>query len=214
MNNQSSVFGWVVGIIVVLLIIAGIWWFVQANPGTNENGTATTTPQGTTTTGGTGTPVATATEVRTSSTVNAVVASLTSGSRFASLYVSTGVSASLTGKGPYTVFVPSDAAFANLTDAISTMTAAEKKRLVQYAVVSGKMLDLDAVSSGTHTALSKDPINFQVNPQTKLAYVNSGYTITQYKASNGIVYLINAVLVPPQTPNPSTGATGTPVPGN
>jgi uncharacterized surface protein with fasciclin (FAS1) repeats len=210
MDNQSNIFGWVVGAIVVVLIIAGIWWFVQANPAANTNGNATTTPQvATTTTGTTGTPVATATEVRTSSTVNAVVASLAGSSRFASLYSSTGVSASVTGKGPYTVFVPTDAAFANLTDAISTMTAAEKKRLVQYAVVSGKMLDIDAVNSGTHTALSKDPLNFQVQPQTKLAYVNSGYTITQYKASNGIVYVISAVLVPPQTPDSQTGSTGT-----
>ena len=84
----------------------------------------------------------------------------------------------MTGKGPYTVFVPTDGAFANLTDAISTMTAAEKKRLVQYAVVSGKRLDLDAVSSGTHIALSKDTLNFQVHPQTKLAYVNNGYALT------------------------------------
>lgn len=211
MNNQSNVFGWVVGIIIVLLIILGIWWF--ASSGTmGQNGNATTTPQVATTTGQSG-PAATATEVRSSATVSAVIASLGNASRFASLYSSTGVSASLTGKGPYTVFVPSDGAFANLSPgALDGMTAAEKKRLVQYHVVSGKMLDLDSVSSGNHTALSKDALNFQVQPQTKIAYVNSGYTITQYKASNGVVYVITAVLVPPQTANPSTGSTGTPTP--
>ena len=210
MENQSNVFGWVVGAIVVVLIIVGIWWFAQSTPAANTDTNATTTAQTTT---GQGAPVTTAQEVRTTSTVNGVIASLANAGRFAALYSSTGVSASVTGKGPYTVFVPTDGAFANITDKVSTMTAAEKKRLVQYAVVSGKMLDLDAVNSGNYAALSKDMLNFQVNPQTKLAYVNSGYAITQYKASNGIVYVISAVLVPPQDASVN-GNTTPPTPGN
>lgn len=209
MESQNTVFAWAVGIVVVIIIIAGLWWLVGGGAA-GTSGNATTTSQVATTTGqGTPTPVATATEVRTNSTVSAVVASLSGSSKFSALYSSTGVAASVTGKGPFTVFVPTDAAFNNLTETISSLTSTEKKRLVQYAVVSGKMLDLDAVSSGMHVALSKDELNFQVNPQTKLAYVNSGYTITQYKASNGIVYVISAVLVPPQIPNSQTGATGT-----
>ncbi len=216
MNNQNnSIFAWVAGVIVVALIVFGLWWLFQS-PSTTTGDTATTTPQvATTTVETTPTPVATATEVRTSSTVDAIVASLTNATKFAALYSSTGVSASITGKGPYTVFVPTDSAFANLSPGtLSGMTAAQTKRLVQYHVVSGKILDLDAVSSGHYTALSKDMLNFNVQSQTKLAYVNSGYTITQYKASNGIVYVISAVLVPPQTPDATTGSTGTIVPKN
>lgn len=210
-NNQSNVFGWVVGIIVVVLIVLGLWWFLQSGQqaAPAENGNATTTTQVATTTQETGGAQAVSSETR-ASTVNAIVASLPNASRFASLYSSTGVSASVTGKGPYTVFVPTDSALAAAN--LSGMTAAQQKRLVQYHVVSGKMLDLDAVSTGNHQALSKDPLNFQVQPQTKIAYVNSGYAITQYKASNGIVYVISAVLIPPQTANPTTGSTGTPVP--
>ena len=208
MDSQNNTFGWVVGIIIVLLIILGVWWFAQGGAAT-PGGTATSTPEAATT-GAPGTPVATATEVRTGSTVGAIVASLSGAGTFASLYASTGVAASVTGKGPYTVFVAPDSAFANLpAGTISKMTATQKKRLVQYHVVAGKMLDLDAVNSGTYTALSKDTLNFLVHPQTKLAYVNSGYTIRQYKASNGIVYVISAVLVPPQTPDAATGSTGT-----
>ena len=68
------------------------------------------------------------------------------------------------------------------------------------------VLTVNGELGGMATVVACD---FQVPPQTKLAYVNSGYTITQYKASNGIVYVISAVLVPPQTPNPTTGSTGT-----
>lgn len=212
MNEQSNVFGWVVGAIVVVIIILGLWWIVQSGTNAPAGGTATTTPPAATSTGtgATGGAQAVTSEVRTGSTVNAVIASLSTASRFASLYTSTGVSASATGKGPYTVFVPSDSAFANLSPGtLANMTAAQQKRLVQNHVVSGKMLDLDAVSSGNHTSLSKDALNFNVQPQTKIAYVGSGYVLTQYRASNGIVYVISAVLVPPQTPDSATGSTGT-----
>jgi len=208
MDNNNT-WGWIIGVIVVIVVIGGIWWYVSTNP--NPAGTATTTNETATTTAATTTPVAV--ETRSSSTVAAVAASLADAGNFNSLLVSTGVAASLTGKGPYTLFIPTNEAYASLTSGtLANMTAAQKKRLAQYAVVSGKALDIDAVSSGTYTALSKDPLNFQVNLTYQEAFVNSGYAIREYKASNGIVYLISAVLVPPQTPNASTGSTGTPVP--
>lgn len=212
MNN--NMWGWVTGIGVIVLIILGIWWYAGSAPG-GPGGVATTTPEaantnGTTNTAG-GTPVSS--ESRSSSSVAAVVASLATGNTFDSYFISTGVASSLTGKGPYTVFVPTNEAFARLSaGTISTLAAAQKKRLVQYHVVSGKALDIDAVSSGTYTALSKDALNFRVDPVYKQAFVNSGYAITQYRASNGIVYVISEVLIPPQTPDASTGSTGSPTP--
>lgn len=142
------------------------------------------------------------------------VASRLSGTRtFTSLLDSTGVGASLSGAGPYTVFVPSDTAFGQMgSNFLSLMSATQKKRLAQYHVIAGKALDLDAVSSGNHAALSKDLLNFNVKLESMVAYVNSGYSISQHKASNGIVYVISSVLVPPQTANSSTGSTGTPTP--
>ena len=201
MDNQNNVFGWVVGVIIIVLIIAGIWWWASANPTAYDM--ATTTPTGITDQAATDAAPPVSTEVRTSSTVNALVSSLTGASRFASLYASTGVSASVTGKGPFTVFVPTDAAMAAAN--LSGMTSAQLKRFVQYHIVQGKMLDLDAVSSGKYVSLSKDVLNFNVQPQTKIAYVGSGYAITQYKASNGIVYVINTALLPPLPTAPGTG---------
>lgn len=211
--DTNNTRGWIIGIVAAVVIIGGIWWYVSANP--NPATTATTNEMASTTmatsTPGGAAPVVT--EARTSSTVAQVVASLSGSSNFYSLMASTGVVASLTGKGPYTIFIPTNAAYASLTPGtISAMTAAQKKRLAQYAVVTGKRLDIDAVSSGHYVALSKDPINFQVNLQTGTVLVNSGLVLYQYKASNGIVYVMNAVLVPPQTPSSTTGSTGTPVP--
>jgi uncharacterized surface protein with fasciclin (FAS1) repeats len=208
MDSTNNTFGWIAGVVIIILIVLGIWWFVQTNPSITNNGTATTTPQ--TDTGGNPQPVS---STRSSSTVNGVIASLSGVSTFQALYNSTGVAASVTGKGPYTIFVPTDGAMGRLPPGtITGLTAAQNKRMIQNHIIVGKILDLDAVSSGTHTSLSKDTLNFQVQPQTQIAYVGSGYAIRQYKASNGIVYVISAVLLPPQTPNPATGSTGTPVP--
>ncbi len=131
-------------------------------------------------------------------TVAQVVASLSGVSEFQSAFVSTGVSASLTGKGPYTVFVPTDTGY-NLVKpgTITGMSAAEFKRFVQYHVVSGRALDLDALQNGTIQALSKDTLNFAVQKSTGFVQVNSSFAVTAYKASNGIVYVINQPLIPP-----------------
>ncbi len=201
MDNRNGVWGWVVGIVVIVLIILGIWWWALAGP-MGSNQTASSTPEAVTGT--------VSVQTRSASTVGAVVASIPNASRFAALFASTGVAGSLTNKGPYTIFVPSNAAMGATN--LSGYSSMQLKRLVQYHVVVGKKLDLDAVSSGTYVALSKDPLNFNVQPQTGVAYINSSYTLSEYKASNGIVYVISAVLVPPQTANPTTGATGSPIP--
>ena len=212
MDNNNT-WGWVVGIVAVIVIVLGIWWYMSANPApTTDNGVATTTEQIATTTGTTN-PTPVAVETRTTSTVAQVVASLGGSSNFAALLNSTGAVNSLTGKGPYTLFIPTNAAYASLTPGtINSMTAAQKLRLADYAIVTGKRLDIDAVSSGHYTALSKDPINFQVDLKTDTVMVNSGLVLYQYKASNGIVYVMNAVLVPPMTGATTTGSTGTPHP--
>lgn len=188
--------------VVVVIIAAGLWWYFGTPRATEGELGAPGSGQTNTTPGGTAAPVVR--ESRPGSSVAAVVASI-EGSTFNSLFVSTGVAASLTGAGPYTVFVPVNQAFNNLPPAtLSSMTAAQKKRLVQYHVVVGKVLDVDAVSTGNFQALSKDSINFSVDIDQGMAFVNSGLVIKQYKASNGVVYLVGAVMVPPE---PSSSVT-------
>lgn len=209
MDEQNNTWAWVLGIVIVAALALGAWWYfggVMGGPSMEE--TATTTENG----AGNESASSVVTESRTNSSVASVVTSLSGSSRFASLLTSTGVS--LSGNGSYTVFVPTDASFSALAPGLlESMTAAERKNLVQYHIVSGKMLDFDAVSAGTHTSLSGEPLNFTTNIQNHVAYVGNGYALRQYKASNGIVYVISAVLVPPQEPS-ENGNTGSIVPGN
>jgi uncharacterized surface protein with fasciclin (FAS1) repeats len=196
MNKSTA---WTIGVVAVILILIGLWWAYGKTPeastaGENATSTATSTAQQATTT-------SIARENRTSSSALSVIASLPEASTFSSYLSSTGVSSSVSGTGPYTIFVPNNAAFAKLAaGTVSALSAAQKKRLVQYHIVSGKKIDIDAVDTSTIQALSKDMLNFQAYGGSQGGIVNSSIVLRQYNAKNGVVYIVNTVLLPPLPP--------------
>ena len=126
-----------------------------------------------------------------------VISRLTSESRFAGLLISTGVASQLSGKGPYTVFLPTNASFELLPPGTLNLSSLQLRRLVQYHIVSGRSIDVNAQLSGDVQALSKDALNFSIFPSDQSARINSSIALKAYKASNGIVYVISEVLQPP-----------------
>lgn len=199
MTNTTR--SWVWGAVVVLAILVGVgvWYQTsntnQVNPVNYGQPAASSTGALASATG----PVVP--ENRSSSTISGILGTLQNDSRFSGLLANTGVSATLTGKGPYTVFVPTDGSFGRLpTGTVNNLSATELKRLVQYHIISGKMIDVNAQVAGTVPALSKDPLNFSYEIDDKSARVNSAKIVAAYKASNGIVYVIDTVLLPPLPP--------------
>ncbi len=191
---------WVGGAVALIALILGLWWWNSSGiagsgslgesaytiPTTTDALVSPNTPTG---------PVAQVSKV--DSTVVGIVSSLPQGSRFAAFLSETGVASQLTGKGPYTVFVPTNSSFELLPPGALTISAAQLKRLVQYHVVSGRAVDVNAQFSGTIQALSKDMLNFSVFPLDKSARINSAVALQEYRANNGVVYLISEVLLPP-----------------
>ena len=193
MKTPRQVAPWAIGLLVVLVLGA-----LLRNQGGSPSPTASSTPTTTTSATPSSSGVPVVQDVKNSS-VASIIAGLTGESTFAAYFKSTGVATSVTGKGPYTVFVPTNAAFAALPPGtIANLSAAEKKRLVQYHVVEGRAVDLDAVSSGTLTTLSRDLLNVLATTGTK-ARINNSSAIREYRGSNGTVFVINAVLLPPVT---------------
>jgi|SRR5665213_1525782 len=190
--NQSNRGLWIGVIVIVIIAALGLWWIASSQPagmGTNATSTAATS------TGTSGGPAVTN---ETGTSVQAIVASLSGASNFQSEFVSTGVSAIVGASSTkYTVFVPLDTAYSNVTKGtISKMTGAQLKRLVEYQVVSGKEIQVGTQTLGNVTALSGDPLNF--SDTNNVPMVNSAIVVSEYKGSNGIVYVINDVLIPPQ----------------
>src|SRR3989344_5164971 len=126
---------------------------------------------------------------------------LTEASMFDTLLVQTGVSKEISGKGPYALFLPTNTAMKLLpSGTLSGMTAVQLKRFVEYHVITGRSVNADAVISGTVTALSCDPLNFQSGSGGSASLVNSSRITATHTVGNGVIYVINQALLPPALP--------------
>ncbi len=100
-------------------------------------------------------------------------------------------------KGPFTVFAPTDEAFAKIPKPILTALLEDKKTLSQillYHVVDGKV-----PASTVTTLTSAKTLNGDVKVAVKDGTVtvnNATVTSTDIEASNGIIHVIDTVLIP------------------
>lgn len=108
----------------------------------------------------------------------------------------------LSGEGPFTVFAPTDEAFAKLPDGtVESLLKPENRQqlvdILKYHVVSGRVYSEDAVAAKAAKTLEGSPIN--VNVTDSGAKINSsGLVATDIDASNGVIHVIDAVLLPPK----------------
>lgn len=107
----------------------------------------------------------------------------------------------LKGEGPLTVFAPTDDAFAMLPEGtVETLLKAENleqlKSILLYHVVGGKLMASDVTSMTAAESLEGSEIAFKVDMGN--AYANEAkIIITDIETSNGVIHVIDAVLLPP-----------------
>lgn len=184
----------------VSIIVGVLWSSLQSRQAPPATGTATTTVATTTPVTRSANTVTISNVDRSKTSVLAIIAGLSSASQFNAILRSTGVAATLTASSTrkYSIFVPTNGAFGQLPDGtISDMTAEEKVRMVEYHVVPGTGINASAEVAGTAQALSGDYLNFSDSAQN-VPMVNSAVIITEYTGKNGVVYLIDNVLLPPK----------------
>jgi uncharacterized surface protein with fasciclin (FAS1) repeats len=107
----------------------------------------------------------------------------------------------LKGPGPFTVFAPTDAAFAKLpAGTLDTLLKPESKAkltaILTYHVVAGKVTAADVVKlkeaktvNGAMVAVKVDGGKVMIN--------NAKVTTADIEASNGVIHVIDTVLLPP-----------------
>jgi uncharacterized surface protein with fasciclin (FAS1) repeats len=106
----------------------------------------------------------------------------------------------LSEKGPFTVFAPTDEAFAalpngTLDDLLKPENKEKLKRVLSYHVVSGELLSQN-LKAGEVTTLAEVPVEISVKDGIR---VNDAKVATpDLKASNGIIHVIDKVLLPPE----------------
>ncbi len=111
-----------------------------------------------------------------------------------------GLVETLKGPGPFTVFAPTDAAFAKLpAGALDQLIAnpAQLKAVLTYHVVPGRVMANQVTNGLSANSVQGAPLMFQVGGgQVK---VNNSATVVQadVMASNGVIHVIDTVLMPP-----------------
>ena len=102
----------------------------------------------------------------------------------------------LKGKGPYTVFAPTDEAFAKIPKADLDALLANKEKLsavLTYHVVPGKIMAKDVKAGDVATVNGK---TIKITTANGVVVNMSKVTATDIDASNGVIHVIDTVLMP------------------
>ena len=116
----------------------------------------------------------------------------------ASLLQKAGLAGTLEGKGPFTVFAPTDAAFAKVPKATLASLAKNKAKLravLLYHVVKGKVTAAQAMKLQSAKTLEGKSISIRASGGKVIV---GGATVVKANvlASNGVIHVINKVLIP------------------
>lgn len=110
-----------------------------------------------------------------------------------------GLTEALQGEGPFTVFAPTDAAFENLLSALSIsaedlLAQPQLADVLLYHVVAGSVMSGDLQNGMTAETLGGQMITVDLSEGVK---INTSAVITaDIKASNGVIHVIDTVLIP------------------
>jgi uncharacterized surface protein with fasciclin (FAS1) repeats len=104
----------------------------------------------------------------------------------------------LKGEGPFTVFAPTDEAFAKLPEGTVEALLKDKEKLsaiLTYHVVSGKVMAADVVK--LNSAKTVQGQNVMIKASDKGVMVNDAKVIkTDIETSNGVIHVIDTVIMP------------------
>lgn len=113
-----------------------------------------------------------------------------------------GLSDTLKAEGPFTIFAPTDKAFAALSpQTVDKLLNPENRDLLRqvlaYHVVRGKVTS-SALKSGQIETLAGKAVAVQVNSSGGVTVNNANVTQANISASNGVIHAIDQVILPPQ----------------
>jgi uncharacterized surface protein with fasciclin (FAS1) repeats len=107
----------------------------------------------------------------------------------------------LQGEGPFTVFAPTDAAFAKLPAGTVEALLADKDRLIAvltYHVVPGRIAASDVMSAGRAAPTTVQGQQLNVRVENGAVLVDGARVVTaDIAASNGVIHVIDTVILPP-----------------
>lgn len=107
----------------------------------------------------------------------------------------------LKGAGPFTVFAPTDEAFAKLPEGTVEKLLKDVpklKAILTYHVVSGKVMAADVMKLDGKSAKTVNGAELNIATQGGVKLnSNVHVTKTDIECSNGVIHVVDAVLMPP-----------------
>ena len=110
-----------------------------------------------------------------------------------------GLIETLKGDGPFTVFAPTDAAFAKvpqqtLDDLLQPENKKKLAAILTYHVVPGKVTSHEVIAMESATTLQGQKIN--ISKQDAVRINEAKVIVTDLQATNGVIHVIDSVLMP------------------
>lgn len=109
-----------------------------------------------------------------------------------------GLTATLNGSGPFTVFAPTDAAFAKLPAGTVEALLKDKAKLaaiLTYHVVAGKVMAADVVKLSKAKTVQGSSLTISTTSGVMVDKAN--VVKTDIETSNGVIHVIDSVVLPP-----------------
>lgn len=111
-----------------------------------------------------------------------------------------GLEETLAAKGPYTIFAPTDEAFAALPQgSLEQLLQPENKdilmHLLSYHVVPGSVTK-SQIQAGQVKTISGDPVTVEVTNEGTVTVNNAKVTQADIHVSNGIIHVVDQVILP------------------
>ena len=106
----------------------------------------------------------------------------------------------LSGEGPFTVFAPTDEAFAQIPEADLNALLADKEALtavLTYHVVAGRVLAKDVVNLTSAQTVNGQSVEISVK-DGKVMVDGATVVATDIEATNGVIHVIDKVILPRQ----------------
>lgn len=142
------------------------------------------------------------TNATTNKDIKDVVAANPSLSTLKNLLDETDLDGKLDDSGPYTLFAPSDQAFAALPELTRQRLLKPQNRqllrqVLAYHVIPGN-LSANQIQPGEVQTLGNNPVNVQVDRGNNQVRVNDARVIqADIQASNGVIHIVDRVILPP-----------------
>ena len=109
-----------------------------------------------------------------------------------------GLVGTLSGPGPFTVFAPTDAAFAKIPKETLNAVLADKAQLTKiltYHVVSGKVMASDVMGMSSAPTLEGSEVTVKV-VDGKVMINDATVVMADVECTNGVIHVIDSVLMP------------------